>query len=112
MPDQPAWDVAERAANVLAPESDLFADLDMAGFGQALAAAARGAGPAVAAGAAMRLAGGLARVPWVAVSRWLGSSAEPPVAVDAKDRRFPVPPGGGEPALSRTRQPYPLLPRV
>ena len=110
MSDQSAWDVAERAANVLAPESDLFADADMAGFGQALTAAARSAGPA-GAGAALRLAGGLARVPWVAVSRWLGSSAEPPVAVDGKDRRFLDPAWSDNPLFYATRQSYLLLRR-
>ncbi len=34
--DESSRDVAERAAGVLAPESDLFEDLDSAGFGEAL----------------------------------------------------------------------------
>ena len=36
MVDESSRDVAERAAGVLAPESDLFEDLDSAGFGEAL----------------------------------------------------------------------------
>ena len=37
--DESSRDVAERAAGVLAPESDLFEDLDSAGFGEALTTA-------------------------------------------------------------------------
>ena len=37
----PARDIAERAAGVLGPESDLFGDLDAAGFGDALRRALR-----------------------------------------------------------------------
>ena len=36
-------EVAERAASVLAPETDLFEDLDAAGFGEALTQALRAA---------------------------------------------------------------------
>ena len=36
-------EVAERAASVLAPESDLFEDMDSAGFGDALSRAVRSA---------------------------------------------------------------------
>jgi polyhydroxyalkanoate synthase subunit PhaC len=39
MVDESSRDVAERAAGVLAPESDLFEDLDSAGFGEALTTA-------------------------------------------------------------------------
>jgi polyhydroxyalkanoate synthase len=86
-------DVAERAANVLAPESDLFEHLDSAGFGEALAHVARShaARPVVPASAALRLWADLARVPLAAAGQWLGREVEPPVAVDAKDRRFADP---------------------
>ena len=75
-PQDPRWDVAEHAASILAPESELFAKLDMVGFGQAMLQALRGAGanPAVTSGAALRLAGDLARVPLVAMSRWLAGA--------------------------------------
>ena len=111
MSDQAAWDVGERAASVLAPETDLFAEVDMVGFGQALAGAARGAGPAATAGAALRLAGGFAQLPWVAVSRWLGGGAEPPVQPDAKDRRFRDPAWSENPLFYATRQSYLLMRR-
>jgi polyhydroxyalkanoate synthase len=111
MSDQAAWDVGERAANVLAPESDLFAEVDMVGFGRALAGAARGAAPVATAGAVLRLAGGFAQLPWVAVSRWLGGGAEPPVEPDAKDRRFRDPAWSENPLFYATRQSYLLMRR-
>jgi poly[(R)-3-hydroxyalkanoate] polymerase subunit PhaC len=101
-------DVAERAASVLGPESDLFEDLDAAGFGEALARAVaaslnRPLGPV---GAALRLAGDLTRIPLVAATRWLGSEVEPPVPVDPKDRRFADPAWSASPAYYSVRQAY------
>jgi polyhydroxyalkanoate synthase len=111
MPEHSAHDVGERAASVLAPESDLFAEVDMVGFGQALAGAARGAAPVATAGAVLRLVGGFARLPWVAVSRWLGGGAEPPVEPDGKDRRFADPAWSDNPLFYATRQSYLLMRR-
>jgi polyhydroxyalkanoate synthase len=101
-------EVAERAASVLGPESDLFEDLDAAGFGEALARAVQAslAHPLVPAGAALRLAGDLARIPAVAATRWLGGAAEPPLAVDLKDRRFADPAWSASPAYFAVRQAY------
>jgi polyhydroxyalkanoate synthase subunit PhaC len=92
-PSETPREVGERAANVLAPESGLFEDLDAAGFGQALAKVLR-AGvvhPVVPGQVALQLAADLARVPLVAAASWLGRAVEPPVPVDAKDRRFADP---------------------
>jgi polyhydroxyalkanoate synthase len=83
-------DVGEEAANVLAPESSQFEDLDAAGFGAALAKVLRSGvtRPLAPGQVAMRLAADLARVPLVTAASWLGRPVEPPVPVDPKDRRF------------------------
>jgi polyhydroxyalkanoate synthase len=83
-------EIAERAASVLAPESDLFEDLDAVGFGESLGRAvlASTSNPLVPALTAVRLAGDLTRIPLVAAARWLGREVEPPVPLDPKDRRF------------------------
>jgi polyhydroxyalkanoate synthase len=101
-------DIAERAASVLAPESDLFEDLDAAGFGEALtrAVAASLSRPLGPVEAALRLAGDLTRIPLVAATRWLGSEVEPPVPVDPKDRRFADPAWSASPAYFTVRQSY------
>src|SRR5918998_3826050 len=101
-------DVAERAASVLGPESDLFEDLDAAGFGEALtrAVAASLNRPLGPVGAALRLAGDLTRIPLVAATRWLGSEVEPPVPVDPKDRRFADPAWSTNPFFFGTRLAY------
>ncbi len=67
LPETPR-EVAERAASVLGPESDLFEDMDAAGFGDALTKAFRSslADPMVPARAAGQLATDLARIPLVA----------------------------------------------
>jgi polyhydroxyalkanoate synthase len=101
-------DVAERAANALAPESGLFEDMDAAGFGDALsqvlkAAVAR---PHLAGEVAVRLAGDLARIPMVTAAAWFGRPVEPPVAVDAKDRRFADPAWTGNPLFHGLRLSY------
>jgi len=84
------WEIADSAANVLAPESELFANPDIAAFGQALAQAARGlaAHPVQTAEATLKFVGGLAQVPAVALARWLGHEAAPMFPVNARDRRF------------------------
>src|SRR4051812_11825526 len=90
--EQPALprEIAERAAGVLGPESDLFEDLDAAGFGGALAQVVRAAAtsPEQSARAAMRLAADLSRLPLIAATHWLGRDIPPPVPADPKDRRF------------------------
>ena len=93
MAAETSHEVAERAAGVLAPESDLFEDLDAAGFGDALAQAVRASlmDPTAPARATLQLATDLARIPMVAATRWFGREIDSPVPVDAKDRRFADP---------------------
>jgi polyhydroxyalkanoate synthase len=93
MVDESSRDVAERAAGVLAPESDLFEDLDSAGFGEALTTALQSslADPAAPARATLQWWTDLARIPMVATTAWFGRQIEAPVPVDPKDRRFADP---------------------
>ena len=93
MTQESSREVAERAAGVLGPESDLFEDLDAAGFADALTQAVRSslANPAAPARATLALATELAQIPWVAGARWFGRDIDAPVAVDPKDRRFADP---------------------
>jgi polyhydroxyalkanoate synthase subunit PhaC len=106
--DDSGQDLAERAAGVLGPESDLFEDLDAAGFGDALlrALAASLAHPVAPLGAGVRLAADLARVPLVAGARYLGHDIDPPVPVDPKDRRFADPAWADNPAFHALRLAY------
>ena len=103
-----APEVGDRAAGVLAPESDLFEDLDASGFGAALAAALRANLSARSRRSArrVRLATALARIPMVATARWLGRDVEPPVPVDPKDRRFADPAWSANPAFYSVRLAY------
>jgi poly[(R)-3-hydroxyalkanoate] polymerase subunit PhaC len=105
---QTPQDVGERAADVLAPESSQFEDLDAAGFGSALAKVLRSgvSQPIVPGQVAMRLAADLARVPLVTMGSWLGRSVEPPVPVDPKDRRFGDPAWTGNPFFAGVRLSY------
>src|SRR3954451_7783864 len=93
MAEESSRDVAERAAGVLAPESDLFEDLDAAGFADALNQALRSSlmNPAAPARATLQLMTDLAQIPWVAATRWFGREIDTPVPVDPKDRRFADP---------------------
>ncbi|HYN72375.1 MAG TPA: alpha/beta fold hydrolase, partial [Nakamurella sp.] len=86
-------EVAERAANVLAPEADLFEDNDTAGFRDALTQALRASlrHPARPVRAGIDLTADLVKIPVVSSLRWLGRSPQPPVEVDPKDRRFAAP---------------------
>ena len=102
-------DVGERAANALAPESGLFEDLDSAGFGDALAKVARFwvDNPVARGEVTARLAADLARIPSVTLASWLGSEVvEPPVPVDANDRRFADPAWSGNPFFHGVRLSY------
>jgi polyhydroxyalkanoate synthase subunit PhaC len=100
--------VAERAAGVLGPESDLFEDVDAAGLGEALTGAVRAslADPMGTTRAAVQLASDLARIPLVATTRWLGRDVEPPVPVDPKDRRFADPAWDSHPVFYSVRLAY------
>ena len=102
------WDIADRAASVLAPESDLVANPDVADFGKALAQALRGAGanPAALVGAYTNLLTDLARIPPAALGRWIGAEVDPPLPVNPKDRRFADPAWSDNPAFFALRQAY------
>jgi polyhydroxyalkanoate synthase subunit PhaC len=93
MADESSREMAERAAGVLGPESDLFEDLDAAGFGDALSKAVQSilSNPVTPARAWLQLTTDLARIPMVATTRWFGREIEAPVPVDPKDRRFADP---------------------
>src|SRR3954447_24017056 len=93
MAEESSHEVAERAAGVLAPESDLFEDLDAAGFADALNQALRSSlmNPTAPARATLQLWTDLAQIPMVATTRWFGREIEAPVPVDPKDRRFADP---------------------
>ena len=101
-------EVAERAASVLAPESDLFEDMDSAGFGDALSQAVRSAltHPVQPARSALHLASDLVKIPLVAGARWFGREVQPPVEVDPKDRRFSAPAWSTNPAYYSVRLAY------
>src|SRR3954451_5343778 len=101
-------DVGEHAAGVLAPESELFEDLDAAGFGEALAKAMRAGAtnPLIPGQAAIQLFADLARVPLATAAQWLGREVEPPVPVDPKDRRFADPAWSTNPWVYGVRLSY------
>ena len=101
-------EIAERAANVLAPESDLFEDSDSAGLRSAMAKSFGSAltHPVAVAKATLDLSGRLVRVPFVATRRLFGQEAEPPVPVDPKDRRFSAQAWDTNPAYYSLRQAY------
>jgi hypothetical protein len=96
------------AAEALAPESGLIAQLDPAGFGDSLLSViARAAGrPAEVAAAGLRFGATLARIWPVAASRWLGSEVAPPMPIDARDRRFADPAWDDNPGYFAVRQAY------
>ncbi len=108
------WDVADRAASVLAPESDLIADPDVAEFGKAVGRAVVGAGanPAGLVAAYARLATDLARIPPAALGKWLGVTVEPPLAANPKDRRFADQAWSDNPAFFAVRQSYLALSKL
>jgi polyhydroxyalkanoate synthase len=84
-----AWETGETAAETLAPESGLIAQLDSGDFGKSVSAVLRRAAthPAEVAAANVRFASRLAMIGPAAMGRWFGSDAPPPVPVD-KDKRF------------------------
>ena len=108
MAEESSRDVAERAAGVLAPESDLFEDLDAAGFAEALNEALRSSlmNPAAPARATLQLMTDLAQIPMVAATRWFGREIDSPVPVDPKDRRFADPAWSTNPFFYGVRLAY------
>ena len=103
-----AWQEGVDAAEALAPETGLIAQLDPADFGGSLlsviARAARR--PAEVAAAGLQFGTTLARIWPVATSRWLGSEVAPPVPFDARDRRFADPAWESNPGYFAMRQAY------
>jgi polyhydroxyalkanoate synthase len=113
-PWESPWDIADRAAAVLAPESSVLADSDVADFGRSLARAAAGAAahPLASAEASARFATDLARIPLVALTRFLGAEVPPPLPVDDQDRRFRDPTWSRNPAFFALRQAYLAVSRL
>ncbi|HEY4991963.1 MAG TPA: alpha/beta fold hydrolase [Nakamurella sp.] len=101
-------EVAERAASVLAPETDIFEDVDAAGFAGALIQSIRSAlaHPLTPARSVLHLAADLIRIPLVAGARWVGRDMAPPVDVDPKDRRFAAAAWESNPAYYSLRLAY------
>ena len=114
MSTEPLWSLGERAASALAPETDLFADQDVAEFNRALTSALRGAAghPASAAAAAALFASRLVQIPGAALARWLGTEDQPPVELDPKDRRFADPAWRENPAYYSLRLLYEAIGRL
>ncbi len=103
-----AWQAAESAAGVLAPEADVLASADSAGLGQAtltvLARAARQ--PTAMAAATLRFWTSAAMAGPVATARWLGLDVAPPVPVPEGDKRFADRTWSDNPAFFAVRQGY------
>ena len=100
--------MAERAAGALGPESDLFEDLDAAGFGDALTKAVQSilSNPVTPARAWLQLTTDLVQIPMVATTRWFGREIDSPVPVDPKDRRFADPAWSTNPFFYGVRLAY------
>src|SRR3954453_12776634 len=101
-------EVGERAASALAPESDLFEDLDSAGLGDALVRVARASAVRAlqSASTAVQLSADLAQGALAAAAQWLGRPIELPTALAPKDRRFADPAWSTHPFFSGTRLGY------
>src|SRR5690348_10045079 len=101
-----AWQAAESAAAVLAPDADVLASVDAAGLGSATLAVLRRAAakPTATASAAMRFWTSVAMAGPVAAARWMGMDAPPPVPVPDRDKRFADPTWTDNPAFFAIRQ--------
>jgi polyhydroxyalkanoate synthase len=102
-----AAEAGEAAAAALAPETDLFASLDAAGFGAATRAVlARAAGqPGEVAAAGLRFWVSVAKIGPSAAARWLGMDVPPAVPVP-DDKRFADRTWQDNPAFFAIRQAY------
>jgi polyhydroxyalkanoate synthase len=103
-----AWESAQAAAASIAPESNLFARLDPVGFGAATWAALAdvAAQPERATLAAMRFAADMALIAPVAFARSAGMAVEPPLPVDARDKRFADPAWRDHPVFFAVQQAF------
>ena len=101
-----AWQTAESAAAVLAPDADVLATVDAAGLGSSTFAVMRraAANPAATASAAMRYWTSMAMAGPVAAARWMGMDAPPPVPVPEGDKRFADRTWTDNPAFFAVRQ--------
>jgi len=97
-----------QASEALGPEMGVLGQLDPADFGKSLLVTlARAAGrPGEAGRAWLRYGSAMASAWPVAVARWAGASAPPPVPPDDRDRRFADPTWDGNPAYFALRQGY------
>ena len=107
-PQEAAWQAATEASEVLAPETGLFAGVDTADFSRSvLSVLARATTrPDQVTEAWLQFGNAMLRAWPVAAARWFGSDLEPPVPLDAKDRRFADPTWEGNPAFFALRQAY------
>jgi polyhydroxyalkanoate synthase len=103
-----AWEIAERAASVLAPETDLIEDQDVANLGGALALALREAlgNSSSTVGAVLNFASDIARIPPAALAAGLGVEVPPPVELNPRDRRFADPAWSSNSLFSALRMAY------
>jgi polyhydroxyalkanoate synthase subunit PhaC len=102
-----AWQAGQDAATALAPEADLVADPDMAGFGGSVLAVLNRAmeHPVTLAGAGFRLTTNLVRASQFTAARAMGLAAEPPIE-PGRDRRFADVAWEDNPAYAGLRQTY------
>ena len=94
------WEVAKRAAEVLAPESSALSNPnDVAQLGDALVRVVRQAAgnPTHVASVGLHLAVALAQVPPRTLTQWLSDGDKVPPGLDPKDRRFSDPTWNGNP---------------
>jgi polyhydroxyalkanoate synthase len=103
-----AWQAAESAAAVLAPEAEVLASADSAGLGQSTLAVLRRAArhPAATGSATLRFWASVALAGPVAAARWMGVDAAPPVPVPEGDKRFADRTWNDNPAFFTLRQSY------
>jgi polyhydroxyalkanoate synthase len=102
-----AWQAALDAAQALAPETELVADLDMAGFSGSLVTVLNRAleHPATLTEASLRLTANLARATQFAAAKAMGSSSPPPIEPE-RDKRFADATWEDNPAFAALRQYY------
>jgi polyhydroxyalkanoate synthase len=103
-----AREAAEAAAGVLGPEAGVLASADAAGLGESTLAVLwrAAANPGATASAALRCWSSMAKAGPVAVARWLGIDAKPPVPVPEGDKRFADRTWTDNPAFFAIRQAY------
>ncbi len=101
-----AWQAAESAAAVLAPDADVLGSVDAAGLGTATFAVLRRAAtkPGATTSAALRYWTSMATAGPVAAARWMGMHTPPPVPIPDGDKRFADRTWSDNPAFFALRQ--------